>query len=244
MNISILCITKLEGYAQPYLTQFEKLAKALKGELVIGFDVYPNQTSTAPIKTCASLVQIIPVRSEGYLESVHDLVVAQCRGDYVLRLDDDEQCSPAMEDWLKLGKYRDHDHWKFNRAHLWPTDGPKPMMIKTPQLWPDQQTRLSVRAKADGRNIIHAGSPYGGGELAPVLIEHHKFLVKTLAERRAIVANYDRVAQGAGTEFAAFSVPEDYYKGESHKLIPLNDGRIDTGHYEQGCGGCGKWITL
>jgi hypothetical protein len=118
------------------------------------------------------------------------------------------------------------------------------MMLKTPQLWPDAQTRLSIRAKAGGRDVIHSGSPHGGGEMAPVLIEHHVFLVRSREEREAKVARYDAIAQGAGTSFLPFIVPERAYAGQSLKTIPLNDGRTDVGHYDQQCGGCGKWVTL
>lgn len=67
---------------------------------------------------------------------------------------------------------------------------------------------------AGDRGAIHAGSPYGGGHEAPVAIEHWKFIVRTLAERRAIIERYDRVQEGAGSRFRAFSCPEDFYGPE------------------------------
>ncbi len=87
-------------------------------------------------------------------------------------------------------------------------------MLKTLHLWPDHQTRLSTRAKASGRNWIHCGSPFGGGELAPVAIEHHKFMLFSVAERRAQSKRYDSIAPGAGENMKAFQVPEDAYTSE------------------------------
>jgi hypothetical protein len=243
MKLTLMMITQLEPHARPFVAAAQRLARECKAEFVLGLDRAEDAGLGFMVKGEFPRHQrIVHVDARGCLENVLDEVVEQCHGDYVLRLDDDERCSPAMEAWLRNGDYQASDHWKFPRAHLWPA--PKPSMLKTPHLWPDEQTRLSVRAKAGGRTVIHAGSPFGGGELAPVLIEHHKFLVKTKAERQAIVLRYETVAQGAGQSFLVFSVPEDYYKGESVKLIPLNDGRTDLGYYQQGCGGCGRWITL
>lgn len=142
-------------------------------------------------------------RDAGCIENVLDAAVAQCREGYVLRLDDDEAMSPEMLAWLASGAYREHDHWAFPRMNLWPDTG---HFIASHSLWPDYQTRLSVKAKSGGRSSIHDGSPFGTGELAPVPIEHHKFLVRSEAERREILARYE--ALGAHG-YAQFSVPED-----------------------------------
>ncbi len=241
MTLSIMCITKLEPHAFYFLTALQNLADTLRAEFVLGLDdVCATQTRMLG-KATTLTDRLVPVDAQGCLENVHDFVLGHCTGDYVLRLDDDERCSPAMMQWLSLGKYRSSDVWSFPRAHLW---GNEKMMLKTPHLWPDVQTRLSTREKSGGRTHIHAGSPHGGGQLAPVLIEHHVFLVRSLEERKAKVERYDKIAEGAGTSFLPFIVPELAYKGESHKTLPLNIGRTDTGHYEQGCGGCGKWLTF
>jgi hypothetical protein len=149
-----------------------------------------------------------PVQSKGYLESVLDEAVDFCSRDYVLRLDDDEGCSKALVRWLTNRGYESGNHWRFDRVHLW---GDVRTALVTPQLYPDHQTRLSVKRLAGGRPGIHSGSPHGGGLSAPCSLEHHKFLVKSLEERREIVRRYDQVSPGAGTSFAAFSVPEDVY---------------------------------
>jgi hypothetical protein len=121
-----------------------------------------------------------------------------------------------MEDWLRERAFTTSDHWKFARAHFWENIG---TVLCTPHLLPDWQTRLSVREKAGGRVGVHAGSPFGGGTEAPVLIEHHKFLVHGFAERLAIAETYDRYHEGYGTgNMLPFSIPELAYAGTRVEL--------------------------
>jgi hypothetical protein len=220
MSLSILCVTRMEPHAWPFLWSMSFLADVLHAELVVGTDGAEAERRIPNHRWLAKPV-VVSLRSKGYVESVLDTAVAACSGDYVLRLDDDERCSVAMVRWLVAKKYEAEPHWKFARAHLWRNDG---VFILQPPLWPDHQTRLSVRDMAGGRTTIHAGSPHGGGALAPVVLEHHKFLVKQIKERREIVARYDALQPGAGTAFAAFSVPEDVCT--SLFLAPLGDGTL------------------
>lgn len=215
--LSVLCVTKAEPHAFDFLYSLTQVAAMVRGQLVIGADGDEAHRSlveafTGDVGLALSEVgdvDVVPVRSSGYIESVHDQVLEHCCGDYVLRIDDDERCSPGMVEWLARGEYRQAPHWKFSRAHLW---GDKDTVITNAPLWPDHQTRLSVKAQAGGRTGIHCGSPHGGGRLAPVYLEHHKFLVKSYAERQAIAARYDRVAAGAGTGvFLPFNLPEEAF---------------------------------
>jgi hypothetical protein len=161
------------------------------------------------------------VVSKGYIESVLDEALEYTAGRYVLRLDDDERCSPAMVQWLREEQFLASDHWKFPRAHIL-SDG---RVSLHPQLWPDHQTRLSVRAKSGGRRWIHAGSPFGGGDEAPVVIEHHKFAVKSLQERMAIADRYDSIQPGSGNGgMQAFNVPELLPTYPAWRTCELRDG--------------------
>jgi hypothetical protein len=126
-----------------------------------------------------------------------------------------------MVQWLQDQAYTTKSHWRFGRMHLWRDEQ---HFLFLEGLWPDHQTRLSIKALAGGRSSIHCGSPYGGGDTAPVAILHHKFLVKSHAERLAIVERYDSIAQGAGTAFRRFSVPEDCI--EQCLLAPVNSGGV------------------
>jgi predicted O-methyltransferase YrrM len=202
--LSILCVTGGEPHAARFLQEMAILAGRCGAELVLAADGVRARENIDGMQIAA---RVLTVHSAGYLESVLDDALGSCAGDHILRLDDDERASPAMAQWLADGSYRAADHWKFSRAHLWPDET---RHITSLPLWPDHQTRLSRRELAGGRRSIHAGSPYGGGQLAPVTIEHHKFLVRDEAQRRAIAARYDRILPGAGTSpgMQAFQLPD------------------------------------
>lgn len=156
-------------------------------------------------------------RGAGVIENVLDDALAYARGgNMILRLDDDEAISQPMWSWLASGAYREHDHWAFPRQNLWPD---ATSYITSHSLWPDYQTRLSTIEKSGGRTRVHDGSPYGTGEIAPVAIEHHKFLIRSEADRRRILAGYE--ALGADRGHAAFSVPEDLIDVETASLIEV-----------------------
>lgn len=207
MKLSILCVTKGEPHAWALLDDMIAVRRILGVELVVAMDVVGLDEVLDP--SVVTEARFVPVKSAGYIESVLDEALSHCSGDYVLRLDDDERCSPAMVEWLKSGAWQSQPHWKFPRMNLW---GDADHFLVTPHLWPDHQTRLSLRSLAGGRTSIHAGSPHGGGEVAPCAILHHKFLVKPLAERREIVARYESIQQGAGFHFRPFSIPEEVYR--------------------------------
>lgn len=202
-DLSILCVTKLGAHAEVPLICMSTLADGIDAELVIAVDgggEIPLQEEWFDKR--------VDLQSNGCIESVLDRAVAECSGEYVLRLDDDERESPDMFKWLSEGRYREADHWAFPRMHLWPD--PKHYIVSEP-LWPDLQTRLSVKAKAAGRTAVHQGSPFGTGRVAGVAIQHWKFLLRDLAEREALVEHYESLQPGAGSDhFARFSVPERF----------------------------------
>jgi hypothetical protein len=221
--LSILCVTKAEPFATPFLQDMSALALSTMSELVIVAD---GNAASDVLKRIhwPGIVPMTPVvYSKGYLESVLDIALQRCTGSHVLRLDDDEKCSSALKDWLRTQQYVHQPIWKFSRAHLWQTAD---RVLLTPQLWPDHQTRLSLRALAGGRHFIHSGSPFGGGYEAPAVIEHHKFLVKSADERWAIARRYDTVHPGAGTGgMIAFQVPEHAYCNSDVWFGSLGEGR-------------------
>lgn len=211
MSLSILCVTQFETWAVPYLAQMSELCQFLGAEFVLLND--SGRDTPWPS---------VRVRSKGYVESVLEQGVQLCSGGYVLRLDDDERCTPAMVRWLKDLSYEQDDHWKFATANMWTLTH----FIHMPPVWPDHHTRLSVKSKAGGRHAPHCGSPYGGGQLAPVIFEHHKFVIKTLEQRKKIAAGYDAYAEGYGTSdnMRPFSLPETCY--DHLILAPIGDGTL------------------
>lgn len=198
--LSIMCITKDEPHARLFLDAMSGLAALLDAEFVVGLD--------SDRLRCIRGARIINVRSDGYLESIHDRILSYCKGDYVLRLDDDEWPSIEMLKWLGRKEYEASPLWSFPRVHLW--GGSNTMILNRP-LWPDIQTRCGQKWCMGGRDKIHGPSPHGPGASAPCAIEHHKFLVRPKADRAAILQAYDSVRPGCGEDFKAFSLPEDAF---------------------------------
>lgn len=200
-DLSILCVSRLGGHAEPFVRDMQTLADDLGAEFVLGIDGYhllPIDPDLAPRATRLAL------KSDGYIESVLDEALSVCSGEYVLRLDDDERVSPEMAVWLEVQDYFNNNHWAFPRMHLWPD---AEHYIANEPLWPDLQTRLSVKDMSGGRTQIHAGSPFGTGRVAEVAIEHHKFLVRDRVERAALMAEY-RAIMPSADDWLPFSIPE------------------------------------
>lgn len=201
MTLSLLCVTKGEPHAAEFLRALRSVADALEAEFVVVSDGFPTITA----RNLAD--EYLVVQSDGSIESVLDEAVAACSGDYVLRIDDDEEVSAEMVVWLQSGEYTQSDVWSFPRKNLW-RDG----YLTNPPLYPDIQTRLTTKEKAGGRKQVHDGSPFGAGRVANVHILHHKFLVKSYAERKEIALRYDALREGGGTgHWLPFNLPEDAF---------------------------------
>lgn len=211
--LTVLCITRAEPFARPFLEALVELADGLEAECVIAADGYDaiERLVDWQIRPPGA---IYGVESRGYVESVLDYALQTTTGRYVLRVDDDERVNEPMAEWLRGRWYARAPHWSFRRLNLFVSEK---HALDTALLWPDPQTRLSHRELAGGRYKIHVASPHGLGEWAPLpaAIEHHKFLVKPLEERRAIAARYEELQPGSGNGvFLPFSAPEDFYSAD------------------------------
>ncbi len=176
--LTILCVTEYGQHFPPFIADMAEIAEQLEAAFVLHDG-----------------------RGAGCIENVLDEAVASCPDGHILRLDDDERCTPEMRDWLEDGEWQEADHWAFPRLNLYPNAD---CYITSHNLYPDLQTRMSSKAKSGSRPFVHAGSPFGTGVVAPCAIEHHKFLVRTYEERLALLERY-----GAGDHYTPFSVPED-----------------------------------
>lgn len=180
--LTILCVTAGGEHAPRFLDAMGDVAEAVRAD----FLEYDG-------------------RDAGCIEHVLDDALERCRPGYVLRLDDDESCSVKLIEWLADGQYLIADHWCFPRLNLWPDES---SYITSHSLFPDLQTRLSVKDKAGGRHTPHQPSPHGTGSCATAPILHYKFIAKPLDERQRILDCYEQIQPGAGSNFTAFSLPE------------------------------------
>jgi hypothetical protein len=216
-DITILCVTNGNGNHIPiFLEQMRRNADVLDAYLLIGTD--GEHGYRAAIDANADM--IAPVRSNGYLESILDIVMDQVKTQYVLRLDDDEKLSPDLLAWLKQGKYKKFEIITFPRANMW---GDEQHFLSEYPWWMDEQTRLGKTELMTGRSEIHQGNPYGAGIIVPYVLEHHKFLVRSYEERRRIAEQYEQVKSGAGLgEYLPYNLPED--TGRKLVLSQLGSG--------------------
>jgi hypothetical protein len=220
VTLSILCITNNQ-HAQVtwFVCQLQRLATTLGAELVLGLD--RERAQRAKFRSLATVA--LELNADQLQEDVMDQAVDACSGAWVLRLDDDEQASPALIHWLQTGAYEQINApvYAFPRVYLWPD---AQHLLSNAGMYPDLQTRLGRKACMYGVNYVHAGNRHGTGQVVPYAIEHHNLLVKSEAERRAILDRYERLRPGAGTrpEYARYNVPEMFYTALETK--PYRDG--------------------
>lgn len=200
--LTILTVTRYAPHSGRFLQAFDELAQRLDADMV----EYDGRRVSA-------------------IEDCLDDAVSECGDGYILRLDDDELPSDEMATWLECRFYEGHDHWCFPRLHLWRDEN---HYIDSEPLYPDLQTRLSIKAKSGGRHRPHDGSPYGTGVVAPCAIEHHKFLVRSTEEREMLLQEYRRLRHDADN-WAVFTVPELFAPfrvvEREERPIPLHTGK-------------------
>jgi hypothetical protein len=204
MKLSILCVTRAQRRVLPLVERMLDLSfRNKEWECVLAAD---GKDAYSELEYLSRFARVVQVESAGYVESVLDEAIGACQGEYILRLDDDESVSPTMVRWLDRSAFIAEPHWCFSRAWLWLDPG---HFLRMEPFWPDYQTRLSLKAQSGGRSLVHQGSPYGLGHVAPTTIEHHKLLLWSHRERLAHVAHYDQLSSGAGQASRGFYLPEE-----------------------------------
>lgn len=198
MNLSILCVSRCQDYTKRFFTHFRALADILGAEFVLAHDRCATPDCAAD--------KYLPVETRGAIEDVLTAAHMACSRDYVLRLDDDETLSPAAIMAVAQADLSGRV-FAFPRANL---VGDERTAVKSGHLFPDFQVRLMPK-EAETRTRIHEGLP--ADACLPGMILHHKFLLKTVDERRAIAATYESRQPGCGTgHYLQFSVPEDAFE--------------------------------
>ena len=208
MTLSILCITNAEPHATKYIALMSQLAERLSAEFVLGLDGKRAQRSDL-CQLADTAIRLKP-HDVPLQECVMDDAVTACTGAYILRLDDDEVVSPALEKWLAAKEYEKANLYSFPRVYMHPDEK---HILCNDHIYPDLQTRLGKKELMYGVTFIHAGNPNGPGTIAPYAIEHHKLLCRSYVDRQAIATRYEAIRQGAGSlpEYARYNLPEMIY---------------------------------
>ena len=219
MSLSILCVTNGEPHAGQFLLRMSRLARLLDAEFVIGLD---GPAKKAGFNMWCTRAIDLPDHDVPLQEMVSDIAVNACSGDFLLRLDDDEAVSPALQGWLAARGYESGQLFTFPRVYLYPD---KKHYLTNDGMYPDLQTRLGKRPLMLGVNHIHAGNPNGAGQIMPFALEHHKLLVKSYEQRVTIGERYEAIRTGAGTrpEYARYNLPEMFYDRLEYKPYPDGD---------------------
>src|SRR5688572_11243297 len=106
-DLSILCVTKNEPHAALSLQRLDAFCAQTGAELNILVDAELNDNRHVILDGVRGPhVRIGFTHSAGYIESVLDDAIAFTTREYILRIDDDEALSPALDRWLKDGMYR------------------------------------------------------------------------------------------------------------------------------------------
>lgn len=117
-----------------------KYVRSFADEIVVGVD---GKTTDRTLEVCRDLADEAFIVSNDYPSGDTGLeaVVTRCRGDWILRVDDDEFIEPHFA-WLKDGILADetYTHYKMPRLHL---SSVEPLQwINDGYLYPDFQLRL------------------------------------------------------------------------------------------------------
>jgi len=222
VELSIICVTKGEKRIYPYLEKMHRHASILGAEFIIALDMtFANLNDFTYLQKLSPVIML--VHSKGYIESVLDTALKGTKGQWTLRLDDDEEMSYAMVRWLLARQFLTSDAWQFPSAALWPN--PR-YFITTPPLWPDAHLRLVTWDDTEWKDEVHAGASISS-KMAPVSILHHKYLLKSYHERKVIARNYDKIKLGAGTGVhKPFTLPEECL--DEITVAPIGNGYVPS----------------
>lgn len=216
-HLSIVCITRGQPHAEHFISLMRDASTAINAEFVIGADGYEAFVLAQDYSDVT-----IPVMSSGYIESVLNQVLLSANGIWVLRLDDDEEISPALFDFLRNRSYLTSSLWRIPTMALYQDTS---HYISNPPLFPDAHLRLTTwKYRGGWDDEVHAPSPHQTDAIAPAAILHHKYLLKTLEERQATADRYENITTGAGRGIhAPFTIPEVIF-GDNLTLAPVGDG--------------------
>jgi hypothetical protein len=178
---------------RPFLAEMRPLAVSCGG----WFGVVLDRSESYERWQTLNLIGHCLIAQDGIHQAMQTLIDS-CFSEYVLILDDDERCTPALADWLQDGHYTAADFWSIPRAWLYPD---AQHYITSRKHWPNPAIRIGRTTLAHvPHSPLHAGWLDGPGQyaVAPYALEHHKLLLRSLEEREVEVEARERLQVGAG----------------------------------------------
>ena len=159
--------------------------------------------------------RIINTRSPAFYKADFAAMVAECRGDWLLKIDYDEELSREWHDprWRTILKQDEFTH--FWSPRRWVVDSGN--YIASEPWWPDWQLRLFRNRPVDiiFPKQLHETMRMSGpaGYLRTLAIHHHDLRLGSRAVREAKAEAYERQRPGGGLGF--------FYLYEDHVLPEL-----------------------
>jgi hypothetical protein len=202
----------------PFLEKMREHADALNAVFVVALDTKDGFSSISRVQSLAH--SVVFVKSEGYVESVIRNAYRAVQTSWCLRLDDDEEISPALFEWLRNRAYLENTAWHIPTMALYPDDQ---HFITNEPLYPDVHIRMTSWKHYDQMaEKIHAGQPFLAA-MTDKALYHHKYLVESYEDRVKKAEHYDSILDGAGTgAHKPFTLPEDVF--EHAVVAPIGDG--------------------
>ncbi len=226
MSLSVLCQTYGANYAGPFLAKFRRLADALDADFVIVGDGYAGELLAKDYADKVVRIDMQHTPEEGIYPGCK-----ACKGDWVLRFDDDETLSTAMRQWLVQRRWEQATESVFSFPYCW-LWGDAQHFITSPPFYPDPHARLMPKRMMEQWLVTpHAGNLFGLGLVVPVAHLHHKFLVQSREHRERHAAKLDAVQQGygLGAHYGKFMFPERFC--DSIRVREVGDGHLQLGEW-------------
>jgi len=221
-DMTILCVSTLEDRAFPFFKKMREHADYLGAEFFLVGDC-PTEEAYEKLLEISSMNiahRLMMVKSKGYIESVLTSVYEDVKTTWAMRLDDDEEMSSGLVQWIKDRKHMQSKKWQVPTMNLY---SPQEYFVEKP-LFPDIHLRLSTWKTHPKVSRVHDG--FALAPLCPYSILHHKFVIKPYEERIKIAERYDLISEGAGTgTHLPFNLPEDYFTDGTY-VADILDGRV------------------
>lgn len=154
--------------------------------------------------------RIINTNAPEFFRADFAAMVAACRGEWLLKIDYDEELSPEWQDrrWREILAQNEFNH--FWSPRRWLTSDTS--YIASEPWWPDRQLRLfrnDPRAITFPTRLHETMQMNGeGAYLRTLAIHHHDLRLASRSARERKAAEYERQRPGNGLGF--FYLPEDY----------------------------------
>jgi hypothetical protein len=211
--LSLLVVTRCEPHTPRFFTHYRAVADMLGIPWVLAVDrCEPPDWPKAD--------RVLKVTCNAAIEDVLVEAHQACDTPWVLRLDDDETLCPKALPWLAgwiANPIPDVNAFAIPRANLWNSEQER---LHEPFMYPDHQVRL-LKKELEIRTQVHEGIANVSAETSWIIL-HHKFLVKSRAEREEIARRYESYSGGLGLgeHYVRFSLPELVF-GDNPQTTPV-----------------------